>query len=251
VSESVVAEVARRPWPSDATFETLSVIEPDYVWDVPSLPERLEEAATAAARRASDRLCAAGLKASSSFMMGDPKEMIVDRARETGADLIVVGSRGASALTRLLLGSVASAVARFAPCSVEIVRASNAEQEPSAAMKILLATELHIPLLQMPYFSHTAMENARAEAMRKAEEAEMAAEEILADVGLDESGTVAVPAATATEIILQNAEEWDADLIVCGSHGRRGVRRFLLGSVSEGIASHAHCSVEIIRERRA
>jgi nucleotide-binding universal stress UspA family protein len=32
-----------------------------------------------------------------------------------------------------------------------------------------------------------------------------------------------------------------------GSHGRRGINRFLLGSVSEAVAAHAHCSVEIIR----
>jgi nucleotide-binding universal stress UspA family protein len=57
-----------------------------------------------------------------------------------------------------------------------------------------------------------------------------------------------VPAATPKELILQDADEWGADLIVCGSHGRRGLSRFLLGSVSEAIATHAKCSVEIIRQ---
>jgi len=47
--------------------------------------------------------------------------------------------------------------------------------------------------------------------------------------------------------ILETAENWPADLIVVGSHGRKGFTKFLLGSVSEAIASHAHCSVEIIR----
>jgi nucleotide-binding universal stress UspA family protein len=46
---------------------------------------------------------------------------------------------------------------------------------------------------------------------------------------------------------LSEAAEWEADLIVVGSHGRRGVNRFLLGSVSEAVALHANCSVEIIR----
>jgi len=49
------------------------------------------------------------------------------------------------------------------------------------------------------------------------------------------------------ERILESAKEWDADLIVLGSHGRRGFTKFLLGSVSETIASHATCSVEIVR----
>jgi nucleotide-binding universal stress UspA family protein len=47
--------------------------------------------------------------------------------------------------------------------------------------------------------------------------------------------------------IIDAAAEWRADLIVLGSHGRSGVRRFLLGSVAENVARHAHCSVQIVR----
>lgn len=47
--------------------------------------------------------------------------------------------------------------------------------------------------------------------------------------------------------ILQQASDWGADLIVLGSHGRRGFDRFLLGSVSEAVARHARCSVLIVR----
>jgi len=47
--------------------------------------------------------------------------------------------------------------------------------------------------------------------------------------------------------IIDCAAEWRADLIVVGSHGRTGVSRFLMGSVSEAVARHAHCSVEIVR----
>ena len=47
--------------------------------------------------------------------------------------------------------------------------------------------------------------------------------------------------------ILNVAKEWHADLIVLGSHGRKGIQRFLLGSVSEAVARHAPCSVEIVR----
>ena len=49
------------------------------------------------------------------------------------------------------------------------------------------------------------------------------------------------------EKILDVASHWPASLIVVGSHGRRGFGRFLLGSVSEAIAKHATCSVEIVR----
>jgi len=47
--------------------------------------------------------------------------------------------------------------------------------------------------------------------------------------------------------IIDVAKEWPADLIVLGSHGRKGLSRFLMGSVSEAVVRHAHCSVEIVR----
>jgi nucleotide-binding universal stress UspA family protein len=52
-------------------------------------------------------------------------------------------------------------------------------------------------------------------------------------------------------MIIDAADEWHADLIVLGSHGRNGLDRFLMGSVSEAIARHAHCSVEIVRIQSA
>jgi nucleotide-binding universal stress UspA family protein len=49
------------------------------------------------------------------------------------------------------------------------------------------------------------------------------------------------------EGIIDSAADFRADLIVVGSHGQRGIQRFLLGGVSEFVARHAHCSVEIVR----
>jgi nucleotide-binding universal stress UspA family protein len=57
----------------------------------------------------------------------------------------------------------------------------------------------------------------------------------------------AVEVGDIRERIIDSAAEWGADLIVVGSHGERGIRRFLLGSVAEFVARHAKCSVEIVR----
>jgi len=59
--------------------------------------------------------------------------------------------------------------------------------------------------------------------------------------------TAALDMGDAKSRILDVAEEWHADLIVLGSHGRRGLNRFLMGSVSDAVARHACCSVEIVR----
>lgn len=53
----------------------------------------------------------------------------------------------------------------------------------------------------------------------------------------------------AEEAIIETAKAWGADLVVLGSHGYRGLTRFLLGSVSQAVASHAPCSVEIVRKK--
>jgi nucleotide-binding universal stress UspA family protein len=49
--------------------------------------------------------------------------------------------------------------------------------------------------------------------------------------------------------IIDQAAKWNADLIVVGSHGWKGLNRFLLGSVSESVVRHAGCSVEVVRLR--
>lgn len=59
----------------------------------------------------------------------------------------------------------------------------------------------------------------------------------------------AVEVGDAKAVILDAAEKWPADLIVLGSHGRKGLERFLMGSVSEAVARHALCSVQIVRSQ--
>ena len=58
-------------------------------------------------------------------------------------------------------------------------------------------------------------------------------------------GTIAC--GTPRVVILDEAEDWGADLIVMGSHGYGSWKRFLLGSVSQAVVSHAKCSVEVVR----
>ena len=51
-------------------------------------------------------------------------------------------------------------------------------------------------------------------------------------------------------VIVDEAAEWGADLIVVGSHGHTGLTRLLLGSVAQAVVAHAPCSVEVVRRRR-
>src|SRR5688500_3251773 len=53
----------------------------------------------------------------------------------------------------------------------------------------------------------------------------------------------------ARAAIVDEAREWNADLVVVGSHGYTGIRRLLLGSVAQYVVSHAPCSVEVVRQK--
>jgi nucleotide-binding universal stress UspA family protein len=78
----------------------------------------------------------------------------------------------------------------------------------------------------------------------QAEGAVIGAEKVLTSAGLTAIGVVL--SGNVKEVILEEARKWDADLIVVGSHGRRGFKRFLLGSVSEAVVMNAHCSVVVV-----
>ena len=64
------------------------------------------------------------------------------------------------------------------------------------------------------------------------------------------AGTAQLGIATEVRTIVEEAETWGADLIVVGSHGYHTWERMLLGSVSQSVAAHALCSVEIVRCRK-
>ncbi|MBA3858328.1 MAG: universal stress protein [Cyanobacteria bacterium PR.3.49] len=69
----------------------------------------------------------------------------------------------------------------------------------------------------------------------------------LTEVFGSQSVTAEVREGYVTDTILEAAKDWPADLIVVGSHGRTGITRLLLGSVSEAVVSQAPCSVEIVK----
>jgi nucleotide-binding universal stress UspA family protein len=88
--------------------------------------------ADVACREAAERLQSAGLDAVPEVRTGDPAHEIIDVARARGAGVIVVGTRGATGLRRLILGSVARNILFHAPCSVLIARGGLRVPPPTA-----------------------------------------------------------------------------------------------------------------------
>ena len=98
-----------------------------------------------------------------------------------------------------------------------------------------------------PIRAGAVSERIREDNTKASTEAVNAAEEIVASAGMKTE--TAVLEGSPKRRIVEESKAWGADLIVVGSHGRRGLTRYLLGSVSEAVAMHAHCSVEVIRDR--
>ena len=86
------------------------------------------------------------------------------------------------------------------------------------------------------------------EELRHAQESVNQASQALRSAGFNVKTRIVE--AEARNGILDVAAEWRADLIVLGSHGRKGIQRFLLGSIAESVSRHADCSVEIVRVPR-
>jgi len=269
---TMVEQVARYAWLKDARVEAVTVVEPyQTMADNPAIIA----AATDSLRRAVDHLRSAGLRTEGVVLAGEPKTRILDEAANRTADWILIGAHRRA--SDFLMGNVARGVARHAHCSVEIVRASPqpadqpyrillavddspgstlaaksvAERQwsPDAEVTVLSIVEMHLGLPQavLSEIGATTLEKERVAAMQRAQNAIRTAREILEPTGLLVFESLSVLLDPPAQIISEEAAKWAANVIVLGSHGHRGVSRFLMGSISEDVAEHAACSVQVIR----
>ena len=100
---------------------------PTYLAQTEEEPAELREAARRLLQEEAGRLGSTGGAVTDTHLrLGRPAEEIVDLSEELNVGVIVVGSRGQSALRRALMGSVSDSVVRHAPCPVFVIRAAEA-----------------------------------------------------------------------------------------------------------------------------
>ena len=115
-------------------------------------------------------------------------------------------------------------------------------------VRVISVTQIPAPLGGEPIASDLYITMLQEERKRVAYAAKAASEQVRRRApGLRVDHVVAEGNAKAE--ILAEADRWGADLVILGSHGRSAIQRFLLGSVAQSVALHAHCSVEIARRR--
>ncbi|HEV2488468.1 MAG TPA: universal stress protein [Candidatus Acidoferrales bacterium] len=283
-SRGVIQEAKSRVWPKGTEFRILHVVDLSGIGRLVTLIEEEKRAGEALVKDAAGKLAGTGNMASTEVLVGFPRTAISEYAKAWKADFILVGSRGRGAVARFLLGSVAQGVLRTAHCSVAVVRRQVRERsESEQGMKVLLATDgsdgaaaatrsiagrpwpagSHFKVVSVvellmpensisvsssaPVYPASLLEEVWSDARKRAREAVAEARKTLTAAGLKIVDGETAPEGDPRAVLLDQAREWGADLIVLGSHGRRGIDRLLMGSVSESVALHAHCSVEIIR----
>jgi len=119
---------------------------------------------------------------------------------------------------------------------------------PQTIVRVVSAVEVLVPASpEMWCDSAGVFEDAQQEKMKNAEDMTARAANLLSACGLIAEGVVRE--GSARQVIVDEAKDWEADLVVVGSRANTGIKRWLLGSVAEYVVSHAPCSVEIIRKR--
>ena len=277
-SEAVLRETAWRPWPAGTEFLVLTAIDPFFFTKAPLLLAEAKKDAERSLEESLESLQKSGLSLKTEIVLENPRHGIPKAACEWKADLILMGSHGRGTFGRLLMGSTAQAVLRRAHCAVEIIRAETQRAgRESSGMRILAATDgsecaeaalrtaagqpwpagteirvicvPELPLLTgaYPYYPPEVRADVATANENHAKDTVGKGVEIMRKAGLRATGEVTESHESPVRAILGMADLWGADLIVVGSHGRRGVDRYLMGSVSEAVALHAHCSVEVVR----
>ncbi len=188
---------------------------------------------------------------------------VVDLARQVQADLVVVGAAEGSGFLRRILGSTADGVIRQAPCPVFVVRSASAFPPTRVEVPVDLSPIAANALRQgLDFLAQIGAGKAVTEIlfvlnpMEASGSLHFTAEQI-ERFSLDElhrflkangasSGLARVRTGYPPEEILVVLEERKADLVILGTHGRRGFERFMLGSVATGVMHHAACNLLVV-----
>ncbi|HEX7173029.1 MAG TPA: universal stress protein [Candidatus Limnocylindria bacterium] len=260
--------VTGRDWPAGTHFVVLTaaspmvdlsgIAPPAGAWSGADL-----EAARAVAETVVGELRDCGLSAEADVAVGDPAQLLIARADERPADLIVVGHRGRGPMASAVLGSVSAYLVDHAPCPVLVARV------PTIS-RMLLATDGTPSSLAIPRVLNgwgVAFRGLSVEVLCVAQRdefvtpwagepdgtADRAEHERIAERVADEmlelgwSAAAVVRSGEPAREIVRAGDEWRADLIVTGSRGLGPLRRIVAGSVGHDVLLHAHSSVLVVR----
>jgi len=267
-----------------ATLTVVSVLEfaPGLDPESPVCRIYLAELMTQATEdlaRLKARAAERGIAVHTRIETGIPSEQVLAAAAAEDADLIIMGTAGKTGLAHVLLGSTAERIIRTAPCPVLAVRMDRSEAErtgvstshPASLDRIMVPVDFSDCSLDALEYAVSVAQRAQASVMLlhvlepvsygldftvsiKAErehERKTLTERLAGLVAALEAANVKseslVRGGLPRDSILEAARAWSADLIVMGTHGRRGLSHALYGSVVESVLRKSHCPILTVR----
>ena len=187
---------------------------------------------------------------------------IVNDAAKNKVDMIIIGTHGRTGLKRLMMGSVTAKVIGHAPCKVMVVPL-NAKIE---CKNILIATDgsrySDVAAFEAIGIAKrcggslivisVAFSDKEIALAEDDEEIILAKDNVKKIMELAEKEGIKTEGLTVKgepyEAIIKTAKQKQVDLIVVGSHGRTGIERLLMGSVTERVIGHSESAVLVVRK---
>jgi nucleotide-binding universal stress UspA family protein len=201
---------------------------------------------------------------------GDAAAELMRMAGELRPDLIVVGTHGRTGLSWLLAGSVATSIIRRAPCPVMALHRPERPRKAEEIRVILHPTDFsegceaglrvarslardlgaRLVLFHVVPYGFYANDMTVPVDPRSYLEALEEERQLIDGPDLKYPAEVRMARGDAAEEILRAAEELDCGLIVMGTHGRTGLNRLLMGSITESVVPRAECPVLAVKTPR-
>jgi len=256
-SEAAVTQAIALASKCRSTLYVLTVVEVnvEFMGIAPALMERLDKEAKTIIDNVQTKAAEANIECNPLVRHGEqPYKFIVDIAQQEGIDVVVIGTHGKTGLKKLLMGSVAAKTIGYAPCPVlvipptalislkNILVATDGSKYSEAAVKEAIniaqacGSTLTVLCVVKPERPSGYMEEAKSIVEKVKQEA--------AQAGID--ATTEVREGEPYEEIVNVAKEKNIDLIVMGRYGRTGLKRLLMGSVTERVIGHATCGILVI-----
>jgi len=219
-----------------------------------------------------------GISVQTRIATGIPSQEVLAAAEAEDADLVIVGTLGKTGLKHVLLGSTAERVIRASPCPVLVVRAewlegdqAGCEPRPVTFKRILVPVDFSDCSLDALEYAAVVAQRAKASVTllhvlepvsygldftltipgsrerKKEAVAERLAGVVTALKNMNVEADYVVRGGLPSDSILEAVRTTSADIIVMGTHGRRGLSHALYGSVAEFVLRKSRCPVLTVR----
>lgn len=220
---------------------------------LPQVVEKDEQEATKHLEWVRNQAQKEGVECQTIVSLGEePYQDIIDQASKNKVNMIIMGTHGRTGMKRLMMGSVTAKVIGHASCNILVspidakvefknvlIATDGSKYSDAAASEALkIAKRCGSSLIVISVAASGAEFGSAKDNVKKitetAEKEGIKTEEVVAK-------------GKPYEVIVETSKQKKADLIVLGSHGRAGLERLLMGSVTERVIGHSESAVLVVK----